>query len=79
MMRGGFDIVAANILPKPLIAMAGEAAAALDVGGRLILSGLNLAHGEAVAAAHDDAGLTLIERLAIEDWLTLIFEKGAAK
>ena len=79
MMRGGFDIVAANILPKPLIAMAGEAAAALTAGGRLILSGLNLAHGEAVAAAHDDAGLTLIERLAIEDWLTLIFEKGAAK
>ena len=79
MMRGGFDIVAANILPKPLIAMAAEAAAALTAGGRLILSGLNLAHGEAVAAAHDDAGLTLIERLAIEDWLTLIFEKGAAQ
>ena len=79
MMRGGFDIVAANILPKPLIAMAAEAAAALTAGGRLILSGLNLPHGEAVAAAHDDAGLTLIERLAIEDWLTLIFEKGGAK
>ena len=79
MMRGGFDIVAANILPKPLIAMAAEAAAALDVGGRLILSGLNLAHGEAVAATHDDVGLTLLERLVIEDWLTLIFEKGAAK
>ena len=79
MMRGGFDIVAANILPKPLIAMAGEAAASLDVGGRLILSGLNLSHGEAVAAAHDDVGLTLLERLVIEDWLTLIFEKGDAK
>ena len=79
MMRGGFDIVAANILPKPLIAMAAEAAASLVVGGRLILSGLNLAHGEAVAAAHDDVGLTLLERLVIEDWLTLIFEKGAAK
>ena len=79
MMRGGFDIVAANILPKPLIAMAGEAAAALTAGGRLILSGLNLPHGEAVAAAHDDVGLTLLERLVIEDWLTLIFEKGDAQ
>ncbi len=79
MMRGGFDIVAANILPKPLIAMAAEAAAALTAGGRLILSGLNLPHGEAVAAAHDDVGLTLLERLVIEDWLTLIFEKGAAQ
>ena len=79
MMRGGFDIVAANILPTPLIAMAGAAAASLVAGGRLILSGLNLAHGEAVAAAHDDAGLTLIERIVIEDWLTLIFEKGAAQ
>ena len=76
MMRGGFDIVVANILPKPLIAMAGEAAASLVAGGRLILSGLNLAHGSAVAAAHHDAGLTLIERIAIEDWLTLIFAKG---
>ena len=83
MMRGGFDIVVANILPKPLIAMAAEAAASLVAGGRLILSGLNLDHddsgGAAVAAAHHDAGLTLIECLAIEDWLTLIFEKGDAK
>jgi ribosomal protein L11 methyltransferase len=70
-----FDLVLANILPSPLIAMAEDAAAALKPGGKLILSGLNLNHAEEVISAHQRAGLKHLDHMPIGDWMTLLMVK----
>ena len=49
--ESGFDVVLANILAEPLIALAPRLAAAARPGGWLVLSGLLPAQGEAVASA----------------------------
>ena len=70
-----YDVIMANILPLPLIAMADDAAKALGEGGKIILSGLNLKHAEDVIAAHEAAGLSHVESLPIGDWMAVLMEK----
>lgn len=69
--RGPFDLVMANILANPLIAMAPELAAAMAPGGRAILSGLLAEQAASVIAAHEAAGLTLARRSDLRGWSTL--------
>jgi len=76
--NGPYDLILANILPSPLSAMAQDAAAALKPGGKVILSGLNLAHAEEVIHAHQQVGLTHIESMPLGDWMTLLMEKPNA-
>lgn len=73
--RAPYDLIAANILAGPLIAMAGDLAMALRPGGRAILSGLLARQGDEVLAAHTAQGLTLTDRRDIGGWLTLTLEK----
>lgn len=75
---GPYDLVLANILPSPLIAMAKDAAEALKPGGKVILSGLNLGHAEDVIRAHEQAGLVHVDSMPIGDWMTLLMEKPHA-
>lgn len=70
-----YDVIMANILPLPLIAMADDAAKALGEGGKIILSGLNLKHADEVIAAHEAAGLSHVESLPIGDWMAVLMEK----
>ena len=70
-----YDVIMANILPLPLIAMANDAAKALGEGGKIILSGLNLKHADEVIAAHEAAGLSHVESLPIGDWMAVLMEK----
>jgi ribosomal protein L11 methyltransferase len=70
-----YDVIMANILPLPLIAMADDAAKALAEGGKIILSGLNVKHAEDVIAAHEAAGLSHVESLPIGDWMAVLMEK----
>jgi len=67
-----FDVILANILKGPLIALAPDLARHLAPGGRAILSGLLTAQAEDVAAAYAAEGLALIERRDIGDWATLV-------
>lgn len=70
-----YDVVAANILANPLIEMAPQLAKALRPGGFAVLSGL-LARQEAdVVAAHEKAGLKLIDAEKIADWRALVLQK----
>jgi ribosomal protein L11 methyltransferase len=70
-----FDLVFANILARPLAAMAPDLARALAPGGVAILSGL-LARQEAfVRAAHRPLGLVLERRIAIDGWHTLVLRR----
>jgi len=66
-----FDLVIANILATPLIAMAHEIARALRPGGIVILSGITREQAGRVAAAYGAAGFTRLRQFTIYDWVTL--------
>lgn len=73
---GRFDLIAANILARPLVSMAPALARALTPGGEAVLSGL-LTHQEApVIAAYRAQGLRLTRRIRIDSWSTLILKRG---
>ncbi len=76
-LAGPFDLILANILMGPLIALAPDTAAHLHPGGRAILSGLLTEQAEAVLAAHTAAGLELETREDLGEWTTLVLRRPA--
>ncbi len=70
-----YDLVFANILARPLCAMASSLAAHLAPDGAVILSGLLRGQARMVIAAHRRAGLRLRARLEEGPWTTLICRK----
>ncbi|MBN35088.1 MAG: 50S ribosomal protein L11 methyltransferase [Rhodospirillaceae bacterium] len=74
--RAPYDLILANILANPLIAMAPDLARVLKPGGITILSGMLSSQADAVQQAHQAAGLTLVERGDLRDWSTLTMMKG---
>ena len=76
--RAPYDLIFANILARPLVAMAGDLADHLAPGGYAILSGL-LANQELyVMAAHKARGLVFVRRIKREGWHTLVLRKPAS-
>jgi|HubBroStandDraft_1064217.scaffolds.fasta_scaffold00065_9 ribosomal protein L11 methyltransferase len=73
---GPYDLIFANILAKPLAAMAPALARNLAPGGIAILSGLLAGQEAFVAAAHRAQGLVLHGRVPKEGWRTLVFRAG---
>ncbi len=71
-----YDLIAANILARPLIAMAPAIARHLARPGYVILSGLLRTQEAALVAAYRSQGLRLAERIRIDVWSTLIFARG---
>ncbi len=76
---GGYDLVIANILAGPLIAMAGEIAAIAAEGATIVLAGLLSIQAEAVVAAYRAAGCVERHRLERGDWTILRLQAGAAR
>jgi ribosomal protein L11 methyltransferase len=72
---GPYDLVFANILARPLCAMARDLAANLAPGGTVILSGLLATQARWVLAAHRRQGLRLERRLAEGVWSTLVLRR----
>lgn len=70
-----YDIVAANILAGPLIAMAPQMHAVLQPGGHAVLSGLLQRQKNDVIAAHQAAGFNLVHTVDIGDWCALVVQK----
>lgn len=70
-----FDLVFANILKGPLIALASEISAALAPGGRVILSGILNEQAEEVLGVYSRLGNSLAHREMIDDWTTLTMQK----
>jgi ribosomal protein L11 methyltransferase len=70
--RAPYDLIACNILARPLRRMAKDLARSLAPGGAAILSGFLEADANAVLAAHRLQGLRLIRRITIDGWQTLI-------
>ena len=69
--RAPYDLVVANILAEPLIAMSAGISAALAPGGTLILAGLLAEQEDAVIAAYRQTGLDLLSSDPNEGWPVL--------
>jgi len=72
-----YDLVFANILARPLAAMAATTARRLAPGGVAILSGLLAPQGRMVLAAHRRHGLALASATDIGAWRTLVLRRPA--
>ena len=70
-----YDLVFANILARPLAAMAAQLAQALAPGGIAVLAGLLATQERWVIGAHRRHGLALMERIREGAWTTLILQK----
>jgi ribosomal protein L11 methyltransferase len=76
-LRAGrpYDLVFANILAPPLVALAGDIRDALRPGGVAILSGLLRTQERRVLAAYVSRGFRLKRRLHRDAWATLILRR----
>ena len=72
-----FDLIFANILKGPLIALAPDMAVALQPGGFAILSGILNEQADEVIAVYAQVGINLLHRDSIVDWTTLTLQKRA--
>ncbi len=70
----GADVAVANILARPLIAMAPALTHA--AGRTLVLSGLRVSDRRRIEAAFRARGFVVAERLVIEDWITITLTRG---
>ncbi len=70
-----FDLVLANILLAPLQRLAAPLVRHLKPGGRIVLSGLLLAHENAALAAYHAQGLALERRIKLDGWVTLVMKR----
>lgn len=76
-LRAGapYDLIVANILARPLIALARPLARALAPGGRVVLSGLLAEQETRVLRAYRAHGLVLEARHPLNGWQTLTLRK----
>ncbi|MEJ2034983.1 MAG: 50S ribosomal protein L11 methyltransferase [Maritimibacter sp.] len=72
-----FDLVFANILKGPLIALSPDMASHIAPGGHAILSGILNPQADEVIAEYKTNGFTLMSRDEIEDWTTLVLKRNA--
>lgn len=70
-----FDLIFANILKGPLIALAPDMAAATAEGGRVILSGILNDQADEVIATYVANGYNLLHHDQIVEWTTLTLGK----
>ena len=70
-----FDLIFANILKGPLVALAPDVAAHCAEGGHVILSGLLNAQADEVIAAYAAQGLALEHHAEIGEWSTLTLRR----
>lgn len=70
-----YDLVFANILAPPLVALAEDIRGALRPGGVAILSGLLRTQERRVLAAYRSRGFRLLRRIHRDAWATLVLER----
>ena len=71
-----FDLVFANILMAPLIALAPDMARHLCTGGYAILSGILNEQADEVVAVYDRNAINLTRRQEIGEWTMLVLQKA---
>ena len=70
-----FDLIAANILARPLMALAGNVRAHLRRPGYAVLSGLLIAQEGPVLNAYARVGFRPVDRIAVDGWRTLVLRR----
>jgi ribosomal protein L11 methyltransferase len=70
-----YDLIVANILAGPLVALAPAIARIAERGTTVVLSGLLETQAARVQAAYAREGMTLSRKLVRGDWTTLILER----
>jgi ribosomal protein L11 methyltransferase len=75
MAEAPYDLVVANILAGPLVALAPAIRRATTRDGIVILSGLTLDQERRVAAAYRSVGLTRVGAIHLGEWVTLILRR----
>ena len=76
-LAGPFDLIFANILKGPLIALAGDLTERLAPGGHAILSGILNDQAQSVIDVYIQNGNSLVHHDQIGDWSTLTLRKLA--
>lgn len=69
------DLLMANILFEPNMALLPSVAAVLNKGGRAIFSGMVVEEGETFKTKLGENGLRLIDEITLEDWCGIVCEK----
>ncbi len=69
-----FDLVFANILKGPLVALAPAMASNVSSGGHAILSGILNEQADAVERVYEEAGFAPAQRTSIGEWTTLVLK-----
>ena len=70
-----YDLIVANILAGPLVALAPAIRRALAPGGSVVLSGLTLDQQRRVGGAYRAVGLRRVASTAIGEWATLVMRR----
>jgi ribosomal protein L11 methyltransferase len=70
-----YDLVFANILAGPLVALAQDIRGASAPGGLVILSGLLRSQAKRVRAAYLARGFAMVRRLDVDAWTTLVLRR----
>jgi ribosomal protein L11 methyltransferase len=73
--RAPYDLIAANILAGPLLAMAPRISRALKPGGHLILSGLLAKQRRALLATYRGQGMVARRCIRLGEWPTLLLAR----
>ena len=73
--KAPYDLIFANILKNPLIAMASELVAVLKSGGFAIISGFTDEQEADVTAAYTALGLKVVDKAASKGWVALALQK----
>lgn len=71
-----YDLILANIVANPLIALAPGISAIAAMGGYVILSGILREQAASVIAAYRERGMSLKERIDLGNWSTLVLTRG---
>lgn len=72
--NGPYDLIVANILAGPLMALAPAVGRSAQKGATIILSGILQHQARGVINAYMRQGMTLTEKLQRKDWTTLMLE-----
>ena len=70
-----YDLILANILKGPLVALAPDMSKNSILGGYIILSGLLNTHADAVIDAYSDESFELVDHIKITEWSILTLRK----
>lgn len=74
-VRAPYDLIVMNILAPPLLKLAADAEHRLATGGVLIISGILLWQEDQIREAYQVLGLELSFRIAVGDWVTLVWQQ----